>query len=199
MLGTMAFQSALAVNIAGGVAALSSAQVSALTADIAVLTAAQVSALGAGLAPAVRNNTALQTLNGLGFPATPVLSTDPNTLDVYAEGSFTGTLTGCTTSPTGTFTYTRAGNVVTLQLAAALKAASNTTACTITGLPAAIAPTANRQTLGAIYWGDSGQCKLGYVAITPTLIDLQTGDLGYSLTAAGGQKGMAAGTFTYLI
>ena len=38
--------------------------------------------------------------SGVAFPATQVASADANTLDDYREGSYTGTLTGCTTSPT---------------------------------------------------------------------------------------------------
>lgn len=56
-----------------------------------------------------------------------------------AQGTFTGTLTGCTTSPTGTFTWQRVGNLVTLNFPA-LSATSNATTLTITGLPAVIQP-----------------------------------------------------------
>lgn len=55
------------------------------------------------------------------------------------SGQYTGTLTGCTTAPTATINYTRQGNWVSLYCPA-LSAVSNTTACTITGMPAAIRP-----------------------------------------------------------
>lgn len=54
-------------------------------------------------------------------------------------GSFTGTLTGCTTSPTATISFRRVGRMVTLFMPQ-LVATSNSTACTITGLPAALQP-----------------------------------------------------------
>jgi len=65
---------------------------------------------------------------------------DPHT--VYAletTSTFTGTLTGCTTSPTGTLRYTKVGSVVLLYIPQ-INATSNTTAATITGAPAAIFP-----------------------------------------------------------
>lgn len=59
------------------------------------------------------------------------------------RGTFTATLTGCTTSVTGTANYSINGNVVTLDLPA-LTGTSNTTAATITGLPAAIQPVSTK-------------------------------------------------------
>jgi len=71
---------------------------------------------------------------GIAFPATQVASSDANTLDDYEEGTFTFTATGFTTSQTGTAYYTKIGNQVTLRIPD-LAAVSNTTLCTITGLP----------------------------------------------------------------
>jgi hypothetical protein len=56
------------------------------------------------------------------------------------SGTFTGTLTGCTTSPTATFNWSRTGNIVSIVCAAGLTALSNSTSCTVTGLPANIQP-----------------------------------------------------------
>jgi hypothetical protein len=58
---------------------------------------------------------------------------------LYDEGSFTATLTGCTTSPTGTVYYTRNGKLV-FALLPAITATSNTNAATLTGWPAALTP-----------------------------------------------------------
>ena len=59
-----------------------------------------------------------------------------------AAGSFTGTLTGCTTAPTQTVNYTKIGNSVTVSLASAdTTGTSNATTKTITGMPAAVRPT----------------------------------------------------------
>jgi hypothetical protein len=62
-----------------------------------------------------------------------------------AQGSFTGTLTGCTTSPTVTVNWSRIGKMVRLWTTSALTATSNTTAMTVTGLPAAITPSTTNE------------------------------------------------------
>ena len=74
---------------------------------------------------------------GITFPATQSASTDANTLDDYEEGSFTFTGTGFTTTPTKTAYYTKIGNQVTIRIPD-ITGTSNTTLCTITGLPVAI-------------------------------------------------------------
>lgn len=61
----------------------------------------------------------------------------------YRQGSFTATLTGCTATVTGTANYSLSNGVVTLDLPS-LSGTSNTTAATITGLPAAIQPTSTK-------------------------------------------------------
>jgi hypothetical protein len=67
----------------------------------------------------VANLTAGRTTatNAIQFPATPVLSADPNTLDDYEEGTFTPTLHNATTTTytTQTGRYTRVGRLVTFQ------------------------------------------------------------------------------------
>jgi hypothetical protein len=55
-----------------------------LSADVIVNTGN----LGVGVTPTSRNNTRLQIVDGIGFPATQVASSDPNTLDDYEEGTF---------------------------------------------------------------------------------------------------------------
>ena len=55
----------------------------------------------------------------------------------YEEGSFTFTGNGFTTTPTGTAYYTKIGNQVTL-LIPDITGTSNTTTCTISGLPVAL-------------------------------------------------------------
>lgn len=73
--------------------------------------------LGAGLLPTGRNNTHLETLDGLGFPAIQVASNDANTQDDYEEGSWTpgvafgGGVTGITYTRQNGY-YTKIGNIV---------------------------------------------------------------------------------------
>lgn len=55
------------------------------------------------------------------------------------QGTFTGTITGCTTSPTGTCRWVRIGQLVMLFIPI-ITGTSNATTFTMTGLPAAIQP-----------------------------------------------------------
>ena len=75
--------------------------------------------LGLGVVPAAGRG-ALQLSSGINFPATQVASSDPNTLDDYEEGTWTGTLTGSTTNPTTPVTatgrYTKIGRQVSIQI-----------------------------------------------------------------------------------
>jgi hypothetical protein len=56
-----------------------------------------------------------------------------------SNGSFTGTLTGCTTSPQGVITWVRVGPAVILNIPT-LQGTSNSTSKSITGLPASLVP-----------------------------------------------------------
>jgi hypothetical protein len=79
------------------------------------------------------------------FPATKNASANANTLDDYQEGSFTGTGTGFTTSPTCTIYYTIVGNSVTMDISGAgISATSNATTFTITGMPAEARPASTK-------------------------------------------------------
>jgi hypothetical protein len=98
--------------------------------------------VGIGLTPTSRNNTRLQIVDGIGFPATQVASTDANTLDDYEEGTWTPALTGSTGGAYGAAvenagSYTKIGNIVTV--IATLHWTSQTTAYSglllISGLP----------------------------------------------------------------
>lgn len=82
------------------------------------------------------------------FSATAGVSTIPATalvgVDALAGSSYTGTLTGYASPPTGTIYYCKIGAHVTLFVPSAgsgLSGTSNATSMTITGMPAAIRPT----------------------------------------------------------
>lgn len=67
-------------------------------------------------------------------------ATQSGLVSAEESGTFTGTLTGCTTSPTATGGYSRVGKTVTITLPA-LTGTSNTTACTVTtNIPATCYP-----------------------------------------------------------
>lgn len=55
-------------------------------------------------------------------------------------GSFTGTLTGYASGPTGTVNYKVIGNIVTLWITSDITGTSNATSLTMTGLPTAVRP-----------------------------------------------------------
>jgi hypothetical protein len=97
--------------------------------------------VGIGLEPTSRNNTRLQIVDGIGFPATQVASSDPNTLDDYEEGTFDFGIAFGGASVDVVYNlragrYTKIGRVVNVtgQLALTSKGSSVGNA-SITGLP----------------------------------------------------------------
>jgi hypothetical protein len=115
------------------------------------------------------------------------------------EGSFTGTLTGCTTSPTGTVYYARNGRQVTLHLPA-LSATSNATTMTVTGLPAHLQPTRS-QYLSYPLATDNGSVRYEPYC----LVSAASGTITFGLTglssgwASSGTKGIYSASVTYLL
>lgn len=103
----------------------------------------------------------------------------------YEAGSFTATLTGCTTSPTQTVQYFRVGSIVLLNMSAGnLLGTSNTTACTFTGLPAALQPT--RAQRSAVMLEDNTIFSIGSITLAAGsgTVTLVRGD-NAAFTAAG--------------
>lgn len=112
----------------------------------------------------------------------------------FAEGSFTATLTGCTTSPTGTVYYVRQGKQVTLNVPA-ISGTSNTTAATLTGLPATLYPARAETVLARIT--DNGTTTVGLAVIgTDGTITLYASAAAAAFTNSG-TKGVAAVSLTY--
>lgn len=111
------------------------------------------------------------------------------------NGSFTATLTGCTTSPTATVFYRRSGPIVTLNMDVNLTATSNTTACTLTGMSAALAPAKSQR--AALILEDNGAFQAGSVTISAgvTTLSLLKGDS--SAFTNSGTKGVASFTISY--
>lgn len=120
-------------------------------------------------------------------------ATITNPIEDFQEGSFTGTLTGCMTSPTGSIEFSVEGDIVTLEIPA-ITGTSNTTAATITGMPSYIQPTANQQ-VHAVNQDNSGEV-LGRVHISSAgVITLHNGLT--SVFTSSGTKGISAQTITY--
>lgn len=117
---------------------------------------------------------------------------------VVSEGSYTGTLTGCTTSPTGTVSYTRNGNTVTLEIPS-ITATSNTTACTVTGMPAIIRPVSTPRVVRPVVVMDNNAAVIGTITVeTSGVLTLGVG-AGAGAFTGSGTKGTQSGTITYRI
>jgi len=118
-----------------------------------------------------------------------------------SSGTFTGTLTGCTTSPTGTCAYAIAGNVCTL-FVASITGTSNTTAMTITGLPSAAQPTRTQLLMPPLDACENGGAVVGTISMSVAASGTITFLLGNSTTGFGNTlvKGVATGfTVSYLL
>jgi len=95
----------------------------------------------------------------------------------YSNSSFTGTLTGCTTSPQGVITWVRVGPAVILNIPS-LQGTSNSTAMTITGLPASLTPASGTYTSPMLIGSNAGS--------TVTNIQAVIGPSGVIVYAIGG-------------
>lgn len=94
-----------------------------------------------------------------------------NGVQLLQTGSFTGTVTGCTTSPTTTIKYTVAGNMVMLNMAN-FTCTSNAATMTITGAPAALRPsgtTSNGSLLPQLEDNSTGVVGSGNMSTTGVL------------------------------
>jgi hypothetical protein len=154
--------------------------------------------VGVGVTPTSRNNTTLQIKDGIGFPATQVASSDPNTLDDYEEGTFDfgiafgGSSVGVTYgSRQGK--YTKIGNKVTvtgfIQLT---NKGAEVGIATITGLPFAIGNSNANYSTPSIWFNNitfANQFQ-GFGEITDTKILL------YEVTEAGALTNLTDGDFS---
>lgn len=117
-----------------------------------------------------------------------------------SEGSFTGTLTGMSSATTGTVSYkviansAGTGKRCYLHVASAITGTSNTTAMTMTGLPAAVVPTVTVRS--ACYLRDNGSDEIGAADITAsgtTITFLVNTPLDASGFTNSGTKGLGGG------
>ena len=82
--------------------------------------------------------------------------------DPQSDGSFTGTLTGYASNPSGTVFWSKTGNKVTLWITAAINGTSNSVSMTMTGIPAAIQPTVIKNTGHPCWVTNNNVSLLGY-------------------------------------
>lgn len=109
---------------------------------------------------------------------------------LFFARSFTATLSGCTTSPTGVIKYTASAGIVALSIPSIL-ATSNTTGASLIGLPEEIRPAnTGLAKYCVVPIVDNGTSAFGLIAVNHTdTISLLTGAAGGGFTAAG-QKGI---------
>jgi len=111
------------------------------------------------------------------------------------SGSYTGTLTGCTTSPTITINYSIIGDVVIISTDDNVTGTSNSTSFTITGAPTAIRPVTNDSALAPAVVTNNGSENNGgvfvFMSTSGTLTFMHSGTLtGFT---SFGTKGISAG------
>jgi hypothetical protein len=127
-----------------------------------------------------------------------ILYSNATEVAVTTNDTFTGTLTGCTTSPTATFLYRKVNNIVTLWTDSNLTATSNTTAMTLTGVPAAIRPTTSKIVPSSSLTDNSiaveGACAVGTGgAITFSVSTVSGSKVIPSTFTNSGTKGISVG------
>ena len=111
--------------------------------------------------------------------------------------SYTGTVTGLTISITGTVTYTRVGDMVTMNLFSGALGVSNSTSMTITGGTVNMRPASDKWVLMGI--GDNGALGLGVAIIQPSgVIDFRKDVSGTPFTASG-IKAFSQTSFSYTL
>lgn len=138
-------------------------------------------------------------LTGLAVGTTTGDSVEYSQLAVELTGSFTITGTGFTVSPTSTATYKVIYGYVYLQITQSdITGTSNATSFTLTGLPVAITPSANRH-LPIVSAINNGVATWAAAAVTTTSI-LVLSNIGVgSAWTASGTKTLKTSEFIYLL
>lgn len=121
-------------------------------------------------------------------------------------GTFTATLTGMAGATTATANYSTVGGVVTISFPGAFVGTSNTTALTMTGLPAGLQP-ATLRSIVSCFLEDNGVNVQGAADINPATAGtitfyrcvLATGVLSASGFTASAAKGLNSTSFSYLL
>jgi hypothetical protein len=161
------------------------------TADVAAIAAASNDTLLRRTANALSFG---QLTAGM-FPATVVPDAALSTaVAIRTTNTYTATLTGCTTSPTGTVAYEKIGTIVVLSIPG-ITGTSNATSATLTGAPAAIRPTNSQTMLMRVIDNAAGSIGTAVMDSAGT-ITLGLGITGSSFTNSG-TKGTLALTLAY--
>jgi len=124
----------------------------------------QLAAIGATGCIAVGTATPSTDGSGITFPATQSASSDANTLDDYEEGTWTPNIGGNATYTGRWGTYTKVGNIVTLQFNIGIDVLGTGSTTNISGLPFAI----NNPT----YANDVSGCLTYFASIATSVYSL---------------------------
>lgn len=156
--------------------------------DAMTLTAA--GELLVGITSAVSGGANLQVSDGITFPATTVVSTNPNTLDDYEEGSFTPTISGSTTAGAGTYgarvgVYTKIGNMLYFYAYVTWTAHTGTGNLLLTALPFTSSASANLAPIVNVVGSSLTFANQLYASISgsSTQVDLRTMSTGAATAA----------------
>lgn len=120
--------------------------------------------------------------------------------NAQSTGTFTGTMTGMSSSTTGTVNYTVSDGIATLYTTDDLVGTSNATGCTMTGLPSAVQPSGARR-IPCSFSDGTPKLGLAVLASASGTIIFHAEDSGVfsaSGFTASGSKGPPSGwTITY--
>lgn len=113
----------------------------------------------------------------------------------YRTGTFTGTLTGFSTSITGAIRYYRDGSTIHLTWPA-FTGTSNATTMTLTGLPQAILPTTDARDVVQVTEAGAPAAGMAELVAGSSVMTFRASAVGAAFTATG-TKGLAAHTMSY--
>lgn len=132
----------------------------------------------------------------LGNSSTPPTNNSTTSrITFYNDQSFAVGITGGTTTPTANWTYAINNGVVTIE-ATQLVVTSNTTACTITGLPTLIRPSSSQTVIMRLRDNSANVVGLGVID-SSGVITLSNSMAGAGAMTNGNDKGVMACTITY--
>jgi len=157
--------------------------------------------VGIGLTPTARNNTRLQIVDGIGFPATQVASSDANTLDDYEEGTWTPTISFTTPGDLSvsysaqTGLYTKIGRMVFITFNITATPTFTTASGSLTISTAPFAST-GASYIGAMHFSNF-LFTVGYTMLNPRLGAVSSTVI--DLVQSGSGLGPAAITTTNMV
>lgn len=136
--------------------------------------------------------------NGFNNVSTPFFIPETTGLLGDIVSSYTGTLTGLTTSPTANVEYSISNNIASITIFTGVTGTSNASTLTITGAPGCLIPFESRSCLTRVI--DNGTTYIGNVAISSSDASLIfSKDVGVNAFTTSGTKGIPSITFTYPI